>query len=61
MLMRAPASSQSSDWIAHDVGKSINPVLVMGQVEGSVYMGLGEISWKRWLSRQPQRGAQVSL
>src|SRR5690349_8963644 len=29
-------------WIAHDIGKSINPVLVMGQVEGSVYMGLGE-------------------
>jgi 4-hydroxybenzoyl-CoA reductase alpha subunit len=29
-------------WIAHDVGKCINPVLVMGQVEGSVYMGLGE-------------------
>jgi 4-hydroxybenzoyl-CoA reductase alpha subunit len=32
-----------SVWIAHDIGKSINPVLVMGQVEGSVYMGLGEI------------------
>jgi len=30
-------------WIAHDVGRSINPMLVMGQVEGSVYMGLGEI------------------
>jgi 4-hydroxybenzoyl-CoA reductase alpha subunit len=30
-------------WIAHDIGKSINPALVMGQVEGSVYMGLGEI------------------
>lgn len=29
-------------WIAHDVGRSINPALVMGQVEGSVYMGLGE-------------------
>jgi 4-hydroxybenzoyl-CoA reductase alpha subunit len=29
-------------WIAHDVGQSINPVLVMGQVEGSIYMGLGE-------------------
>jgi 4-hydroxybenzoyl-CoA reductase subunit alpha len=29
-------------WMAHDIGKSINPVLVMGQVEGSVYMGLGE-------------------
>ncbi len=30
-------------WIAHDIGKSINPMLVMGQVEGSVYMALGEI------------------
>ena len=29
-------------WIAHDIGRSINPVTVMGQVEGSVYMGLGE-------------------
>jgi 4-hydroxybenzoyl-CoA reductase subunit alpha len=29
-------------WIAHDIGQSINPVLVMGQVEGSIYMGLGE-------------------
>jgi 4-hydroxybenzoyl-CoA reductase subunit alpha len=29
-------------WIGHDIGKSINPALVMGQVEGSVYMGLGE-------------------
>jgi 4-hydroxybenzoyl-CoA reductase alpha subunit len=29
-------------WIAHDIGKSINPLLVIGQIEGSVYMGLGE-------------------
>ncbi len=29
-------------WVAHDIGASINPVLVLGQVEGSVYMGLGE-------------------
>jgi 4-hydroxybenzoyl-CoA reductase alpha subunit len=29
-------------WVAHDIGKSINPLLVMGQVEGSIYMGLGE-------------------
>src|SRR5258705_3514312 len=29
-------------WIAHDVGRELNPTLVRGQVEGSVYMGLGE-------------------
>ena len=29
-------------WIAHDVGRAINPMLVVGQVEGSVYMALGE-------------------
>src|SRR5438309_4417343 len=30
-------------WIAHDVGQCINPTLVAGQVEGGVYMGLGEV------------------
>jgi 4-hydroxybenzoyl-CoA reductase alpha subunit len=29
-------------WIAHDIGRSINPVHVRGQVIGGVYMGLGE-------------------
>ncbi len=29
-------------WTAHDIGQTINPVLARGQVEGSVYMGLGE-------------------
>ena len=29
-------------WIAHDIGRTINPVLARGQVEGSVYMGLCE-------------------
>src|SRR5439155_1558812 len=29
-------------WIAHDVGRVINAATVMGQIEGSVYMGLGE-------------------
>ena len=29
-------------WVAHDIGRSINPMLVLGQVEGSIYMGLGE-------------------
>jgi 4-hydroxybenzoyl-CoA reductase subunit alpha len=30
-------------WVAHDIGQSINAVLARGQVEGSVYMGLGEV------------------
>ncbi len=29
-------------WIAHDIGRAVNPVLAEGQVIGSVYMGLGE-------------------
>ncbi|HEY3130911.1 MAG TPA: molybdopterin cofactor-binding domain-containing protein [Acidobacteriota bacterium] len=29
-------------WIAHDVGRAINPLLAIGQAEGSVYMALGE-------------------
>ena len=29
-------------WIAHDIGQAINPVLAIGQIEGCVYMGLGE-------------------
>lgn len=29
-------------WIAHDCGRAINPLLVEGQTEGSVYMALGE-------------------
>src|SRR5207248_3148616 len=29
-------------WIAHDIGRAVNPVSARGQVEGSVYMGLGE-------------------
>jgi 4-hydroxybenzoyl-CoA reductase subunit alpha len=32
----------SKIWIAHDIGRALNPVLVRGQIEGSVYMGLGE-------------------
>src|SRR5262249_40084552 len=29
-------------WIAHDIGRALNPTLARGQVEGSVYMALGE-------------------
>ncbi|MBI1851763.1 MAG: molybdopterin-dependent oxidoreductase [Planctomycetes bacterium] len=38
-------------WIAHDIGRSINPVLVEGQVEGSVYMGLGEALMEEMIYR----------
>ncbi len=49
-------------WIAHDIGRSINPMLVLGQVEGSVYMGLGEILMEEMTYRsQSQRRAQVSI
>jgi CO/xanthine dehydrogenase Mo-binding subunit len=30
-------------WIAHDIGRALNPMLVLGQIEGSVYMALGEV------------------
>jgi 4-hydroxybenzoyl-CoA reductase alpha subunit len=29
-------------WAAHDCGRALNPVLVEGQIEGSVHMGLSE-------------------
>ncbi len=29
-------------WLAHDIGRALNPLLVEGQMEGGVYMGLGE-------------------
>jgi len=30
-------------WLAHDIGIAINPLLAEGQIEGSIYMGLGEV------------------
>jgi xanthine dehydrogenase molybdopterin-binding subunit B len=42
-------------WIAHDVGRSINPSLVTGQVEGSVYMGLGEALMEEMTYRDSAR------
>ena len=29
-------------WVAHDCGRALNPILVEGQIEGSVYMGWAE-------------------
>lgn len=34
--------SVSRVWVAHDCGRALNPQLVEGQIEGSVYMGLAE-------------------
>ena len=39
-------------WLAHDVGRSINPVQVLGQVEGSAYMGLGEVMMEEQVFRR---------
>jgi 4-hydroxybenzoyl-CoA reductase alpha subunit len=39
-------------WLAHDVGKAINPLLVIGQMEGSAYMGLGEAMMEEQIFRR---------
>ncbi len=39
-------------WLAHDVGKALNPVLVVGQGEGSGYMGLGEATMEEQIFRR---------
>ncbi|MDP7034236.1 MAG: molybdopterin-dependent oxidoreductase [Planctomycetota bacterium] len=39
-------------WLAYDCGTALNPVLVVGQVEGSVYMGLGEALMEEQIFRR---------
>jgi 4-hydroxybenzoyl-CoA reductase subunit alpha len=39
-------------WIAHDLGRTINPVMARGQVEGSVYMGLSEALMEEQIFRR---------
>jgi 4-hydroxybenzoyl-CoA reductase alpha subunit len=41
-------------WCAHDIGRAINPALAIGQVEGSVYMGLGEATMEEMAYRDRQ-------
>jgi 4-hydroxybenzoyl-CoA reductase subunit alpha len=46
----------SKVWIAHDIGRALNPVLALGQIEGSVYMGLGEaVMEEQAFRRLPKR------
>jgi 4-hydroxybenzoyl-CoA reductase subunit alpha len=45
-------------WLAHDIGRAINSLAAKGQVEGGVYMGLGEVlmeaqAYRHGLHRQP--------
>ena len=48
-------------WLAHDVGRALNPVLVLGQVEGSVYMGLGEAMMEEQAFRRLPRHLSAAL
>lgn len=34
-------------WLAHDIGRALNPLLATGQIEGSVYMAVGEALHER--------------
>src|SRR4029079_19706546 len=39
-------------WFAHDVGRALNPLLVEGEVEGAIYMGLGEVLMEEQIFRK---------
>ncbi len=43
-------------WIAHDIGQAINRNLAIGQVEGGVYMGLGEALMEEMAYRPRRQG-----
>ncbi len=36
-------------WVAHDCGRALSPVIVEGQIEGSTYMGIAEVSMENML------------
>jgi len=43
-------------WIAHDIGQALNRNLAIGQVEGGVYMGLGEALMEEMTYRPRRAG-----
>jgi len=47
-------------WIAHDIGRTLNPVLAKGQVIGGVYMGLSEaLMEEQAFRRLPEKLSQA--
>jgi 4-hydroxybenzoyl-CoA reductase subunit alpha len=47
-------------WMAHDLGRALNPVLALGQIEGSIYMGLGEaVMEEQAFRRLPKKLSQA--
>jgi 4-hydroxybenzoyl-CoA reductase subunit alpha len=43
-------------WAAHDCGRALNPVLVEGQIEGSVYMGYAEAIMEEQVFKSDREG-----
>ena len=43
-------------WVAHDCGRALNPVLVEGQMEGSVYMGFAEALMEEHIFKTASQG-----
>ena len=48
-------------WMAHDIGQAINPVLALGQIEGSIYMGLGEAMMEEQVFRRLPKKLSAAL
>src|SRR5262245_52071772 len=48
-------------WLAHDIGRSLNPLLVAGQVEGGAYMGFAEATMEQQVFRKGRHKFQSLL
>jgi 4-hydroxybenzoyl-CoA reductase subunit alpha len=46
-------------WVAHDCGKALSPMIVEGQMEGSVYMGLAEALMEQHVVDPQHHGAHA--
>ena len=51
----------SKIWMAHDIGRALNPVLALGQIEGSIYMGIGEAVMEEQAFRRLPKKLSSSL